>query len=55
MSRRRLTDEQIEDMQELSRQRWNRMVERDERDELRAVVDEATDATKTAARERRQR
>jgi hypothetical protein len=55
MRAKRMTDKQIEQIQELSRQRWNRLVEREERDLLKAVVDEATQATKAAAKPDRQR
>ncbi len=54
MSRpRKMAPAQIEAVQENSRRAWKRMVERDEQDELRAVVNEATDVAKAAARERR--
>lgn len=54
MSRpRKMSDAQIEAVQENSRRAWNRMVERDEQDEIRSVVDEATGITKDAARRNR--
>ncbi len=51
---RKMSDAQIEAVQERSRQAWNRMVERDEQDLLKSVVDEATAATKAAAQKGRQ-
>lgn len=44
-----MNDEQIARIQELSRQRWNRMVERDEQALIKSVVDAATAETKKAA------
>ncbi len=52
---RTIPDAQVEAVQGRSRPAWNRMVERDEQAELRAVGDGATDVAKAAAREGRQR
>ncbi len=48
-----MSDAQIETVRERSRLAWNRMVEREEQEFLNSVIDEATDAAKAAARERR--
>jgi hypothetical protein len=50
MTKRRMSQKQIEQIQELNRQRWNRLVQREEREYAKSVVDEATRITKAAAR-----
>jgi len=45
---RKMTEQQIEQTRELSRQRWNRLVEREERNLVKAVIDEAVAVTKAA-------